>query len=45
MLDLCGQTAPDSVQGRSALRLLAGEPDGWRNDAYLQNVPYSVNAA
>lgn len=40
ILDLCGQTWPETLHGQSAKRLLQGDSSGWHEDIFIQNVPY-----
>lgn len=40
ILDVCGMGIPDGLHGESLKPLLTGKPEGWRDDAFIQNRPY-----
>jgi len=43
ILDLCNVGWPDTLHGKSAKRLLAGDASGWHEDIYVQNSPYTTH--
>ncbi len=44
ILDLCDVGWPDTLHGKSAKRLLAGDASDWHEDIYMQNTPYPEKA-
>lgn len=40
IMDLCGMDIPAGLHGDSLKPLLTGNPEGWRDDAFIQNKPY-----
>ncbi len=43
ILDLCNVGWPDTLHGKSAKRLLAGDASGWHEDIFVQNSPYTTH--
>jgi arylsulfatase A-like enzyme len=41
ILDVCGMDLPAGLHGESLKPLLIGDDSGWRNDAFIQNNPYT----
>lgn len=41
ILDLCGVNSPVGLHGNSLKPLLTGVSSGWRDDAFIQNLPYT----
>jgi len=41
ILDVCGMDSPAGLHGESLKTLLTGDDSGWRNDAFIQNNPYT----
>ncbi len=41
ILDLCGVDSPAALHGESLNPLLTGKAGGWRDDAFIQNNPYT----
>lgn len=41
ILDLCGMDVPADLHGESLKPLLTGKTRGWRDDAFIQNNPYT----
>lgn len=39
--DLCGVAVPTGLHGESLRPLLAGAPEEWRSEAFVQNTPYT----
>lgn len=40
ILDQCGLSWPADLHGRSASRLLQGDPAGWHDAVFIENAPY-----
>jgi arylsulfatase A-like enzyme len=45
ILDAVGVQIPPSMQGRSALPLVDGNADGWRNEVFIQTAEFMVGRA
>lgn len=41
ILDVCGINSPDGLHGDSLKALLTGDTSRWRDDAFIQNLPYT----
>jgi len=41
IMDMCGMDAPANLHGDSLMPLLTGKTGDWRNDAFIQNNPYT----
>lgn len=41
ILDVCGMDSPAGLHGDSLRSLLIGGDSGWRDDAFIQNTPYT----
>jgi arylsulfatase A-like enzyme len=45
ILDAVGVPIPSSIQGRSALSLVEGNAEGWRNEVFIQTAEWMVGRA
>jgi len=45
LLEAAGVTVPGTMQGRSAMPLVAGNSEGWRNEAFIQLSEFMVGRA
>jgi arylsulfatase A-like enzyme len=41
IMDICGIDFPTGLHGDSLKSLLSGDASGWRDDAFIQNLPYT----